>query len=207
VVGVVQTTRYDELSESPKRYIYLPLEQSSPGQLALVARWRPGAHAGTPALESVVRSLDPQLPLVDVRTLEQLIGGSLDTQRAAGVLLAVLGGLALLLATLGIYGVMSHATMLRSKEIAIRTALGARPPDVWRLFVGEALKLCVVGAAIGAVLAVAVARLISSFLFGLSPVDVLTFLAPALVICATGSAATWLAARRGTGLFSTGFHS
>ena len=206
VVGVVQTARYDELSESPTRYIYVPLEQSTPGQLALVARWRAEADAGPTALEGIVRSLDPQLPLVDVRTFEQLIGRSLDTQRAAGVLLAVLGGIALLLATLGIYGVMSHATMLRAKEIAIRAALGARPPDVWRLFVGEALKLCVIGAAIGATLAIAVARLISSFLFGLSPVDVLTFVTPALAICAAGSAATWLAARRGTGLFSTAFH-
>ena len=101
VVGVARTTRYDDLTESPASYIYLPLEQSPPASLSLVARARPGTGSAIPALEGVVRSLDPQLPLVDVRTFEQVIARSVGKQRAASALLAALGGLALLLAALG----------------------------------------------------------------------------------------------------------
>jgi predicted permease len=196
VVGVAQTTRYDDLTESPASYIYLPLDQSPPASLVLVARGRAGAGPILPALEDVVRSIDSQLPVVEARTFEQVISRSVDKQRAASMLLAVLGGLALLLAALGIYGVMSHATMLRVKEIGIRMALGARAPDVRRLFVRESLELSLVGVAIGGLLAFGISRLISGFLFGLGPGDALLFLIGAVVMCAAAIVATYLPARR-----------
>lgn len=196
VVGVARAARYDDLTESPASYIYLPLEQSPPASMALVARARPGTGSAIPTLEGVVRSLDAQLPLVDVRTFEQVIARSVGKQRAASALLAALGGLALLLATLGIYGVMSHATTLRVREIGIRMALGARAPDVRRLFVRESLRLCLIGVAIGAALAMVIARLVSSFLFGLAPADALTFVAGGLAMCAAAIVATYLPARR-----------
>ncbi len=196
VVGVARTSRYDELTESPFDFIYLPIAQSPPAQLSLVARARAGAGPILPALEGVVRLLDPQLPLADARTFEQVIVRSVGKQRAASALLSVLGGLALLLATLGIYGVMSHATILRVKEIGIRMALGARAPDVRRLFVRESLKLCLIGVAIGAAAATVISKLISGFLFGLAAGDAVTFLIGALVMCGAAVLATYLPARR-----------
>ena len=196
VVGVAQAGRYDDLTESPARYIYLPLEQSPPASMALVARARSGTGSAIPTLLGAVRSLDPELPIVDVRTFEEVIARSVGKQRAASALLAVLGGVALLLATLGIYGVMSHATTLRVKEIAIRMAMGARAPDVRRLFVRESLRLCLIGVVIGGALAMAIALLISSFLFGLAPGDALMFVAGGLAMCAAAVVATYLPARR-----------
>ncbi|MGE5834751.1 MAG: ADOP family duplicated permease [Acidobacteriota bacterium] len=196
VVGVVRTTRYDELTESPASYVYLPLSQTPSPSLTIVARGRAGSAAALSAVEAVMRSLDPQMPVVDVRTFAQVISRSVDKQRAASALRAVLGGLALVLATLGIYGAMSHATTLRVKEIGIRIALGARPPNVRWLFVREALALCLVGVAIGTAAAAVISRLISGFLFGLAPADAMTFLLAAVVMCAAAALATYLPARR-----------
>ncbi|HYN10723.1 MAG TPA: ABC transporter permease [Vicinamibacterales bacterium] len=196
VVGVARTTRYDDLTESPASYVYVPLAQFPPASLSLVARAWPEAGPVLPALEAVMRSLDPQLPVVDARTFEQVILRSVGKQRAASALLAVLGGLALLLAALGIYGVMSHATMLRVKEIGIRMALGARAPDVRRMFVRESLKLCFIGVAIGAAAATVISKLIAGFLFGLAAGDAVTFLIAAVVMCASAILATYLPARR-----------
>jgi predicted permease len=196
VVGVVQTTRYDELMESAKNYIYLPLEQSPPAPLVLVARGHAGAGPVLPVIENIVRGLDPHLPVVEARTFEEVVERSLRRQQAASTLLAVLGGLALLLAALGIYGVMAHATTLRVKEIGIRMALGARAPDVGRLFVRESLKLSLIGTAIGVVVAFGISRLISGFLFGLAAGDAVTFVVGALVMCAATLLATYLPARR-----------
>jgi ABC-type antimicrobial peptide transport system permease subunit len=196
VVGVVRTSRYDDLTESPVNYIYLPLEQSPPLGLALVARGRPGAAPVLPVLENIVRALDPQLPVVEARTFEQIVRRSLDKEQAASTLLAALGALALLLSALGIYGVMAHATTLRVKEIGIRIALGARPPDVGRLFVRESLALSLIGVALGGLAAFAIARLLAGFLFGLAPADALTFLIGGVVMCAASILAAYLPARR-----------
>ena len=196
VVGVVRTSRYDDLTESPVNFIYLPLAQSPRAPLVLVARARPGAGPVLPVLEQVVRALDPQLPVVEARTFEEVVMRSLDKERAASTLLAGLGALALLLAALGIYGVMAHATTLRVKEIGIRIALGARAPDIGRLFVRESLTLSLIGVALGGLAAYGIARLIAGFLFGLAPADALTFLIGGAVMCAAAMLATYLPARR-----------
>jgi predicted permease len=196
VVGVTETGRYDSLTELPAAYVYLPLAQAPSPSLSLVARGRADPAGAITTLESVVRSLDPDLPIVDVRTFEQVISDSVDKQRAASALLAALGVLSLLLAALGIYGVMSHATTLRVQEIGIRMALGARPPDVKRLFAGETLRLCIVGFVLGAAVAAVVSKLIAGFLFGLAAADAAIFLAGGLIMCATAMLATYLPARR-----------
>jgi len=196
IVGVARTTRYDDLTESPRSYVYVPLSQAPSPSLTIVARGRAGSAAVQSALEAVIRSLDPQMPIVEAHTFEQVISRSVDKQRAASALLAVLGGLALLLAGLGIYGAMSHATILRVKEIGIRMALGARPPSVRWLFVREALTLCLVGVAIGAAAAAVISTLISGFLFGLTPGDAVMFLLAAVVMCVAAAVAAYLPARR-----------
>ena len=196
VVGVARTTHYDELTESPTSYVYVPLAQTPSASLVVVARGRAGSASVLHALEAVIRSLDPQLPVVDARTFEQVIVRSVGKQRAASALLAVFGGLALLLAALGIYGVMSHATSLRVKEIGIRMALGASAQDVKRLFVGESLKLSLVGFAIGGAAAYVISRLIAGFLFGLAPGDALVFVLGGVIMCAAAALATYLPARR-----------
>jgi putative ABC transport system permease protein len=196
VVGVARTTRYDDLTESPVSYVYLPLSQAPSASLTVVARGRAGSAGVLQSLEAVIRSLDPQMPLVDARTFEEVLMRSVGKQRAASALLAVLGALALILAALGIYGVMSHATTQRAKEIGIRMALGASAPDVRRLFVREALKLALTGVAIGAIAAAVVSKLIAGFLFGLAPGDAVTFLLAGVLMCAAATLATSLPARR-----------
>jgi predicted permease len=196
VVGIAQTTRYDDLTESPASYLYLPLDQSPTASLTLVARARPGTGPVLPALQAIVRGLDPQLPIVDVRTFDEVIARSVDKQRAASALLTAFGGLAALLAALGIYGVMSHATMRRVYEVSIRMALGARPPEIRRLFVRESLKLSLAGFAIGAAIAAVVSRLISGFLFGLASADALMFVLAGALMCGAAILATYWPARR-----------
>jgi ABC-type antimicrobial peptide transport system permease subunit len=200
VVGIAQTGPYDDLTESPASYIYLPLDQSPPASLTLVARAQPGAGSALPVLQAIVRDLDPQLPVVDVRTFDEVIARSVDKQRAASALLAAFGGLAALLAALGIYGVMSHATMQRVHEIWIRMALGARPPQIRQLFVRESLKLSLAGCAIGVAIAAGVSRLLSGFLFGLAPADALMFALGGAVMCGAAILAAYFPARRAVGL-------
>jgi predicted lysophospholipase L1 biosynthesis ABC-type transport system permease subunit len=196
VVGVVKGGKYDQFSEDPRSFVFLPEAQASVGRVSLLARTAidPGPMVET--VRQAVRSLDPDMPLFDVRTLEQTIKNASDKDRGTSLVLAAFGGLGLLLAAFGLYAVTSQAVALRVREIGIRIALGARASAVAAMFVRESLSLCAIGLGIGTVLSLTVSGLIGSFLFGLAPSDVLTYVGATALFVGVAALATLIPARR-----------
>ena len=149
-----------------------------------------------PAVRNEIRALDAALPVANVKTLEQHVQASVATQRFNTYLLGVFAVLALTLATIGIYGVMSRSVTQRTHEIGVRMALGARPGDVFKMIVGRGMLLALPGMAVGIAAAFALTRVLSSLLFGITPTDPVTFIAVPLLLAAVALLATYIPARR-----------
>ena len=145
-----------------------------------------------------MQALDPALPLYNVRTLADQRDGSLHTERVAAALLTLFGAIALILAAVGLYGVLSYSVTARTREMGIRLAQGAQPRDLLALVVGQGMRLTVVGLVVGVAAAFALTRLIEQLLFGVSPTDPLTFAVVPLLLAAVALAACWIPARRAT---------
>jgi ABC-type antimicrobial peptide transport system permease subunit len=150
------------------------------------------------AMGRAVRALDPQLPAAKPVTLQVEMQLVLLPAKVGAALLGTFGSLALVLATIGIYGVASFAVARRTREIAIRAALGAQRGDVLRLVVGESMRRVGIGLVVGLVAALGLARLLASQLYGLAPVDPVTFIGTPLVLGAVAMLASWVPARRAT---------
>jgi len=150
------------------------------------------------ALRHEVRALDPRMALVGVETLEQHMQLPLFPARAAGLLLGLFGLLALTLAIVGLYGVMSYSVSQRTREIGVRMALGARRIDVVRLILGQGLRLTLMGMVIGVVCSVALTWVLRSVLYGISATDPLSFLAVAVLLTMVAAAASYVPARWAT---------
>jgi ABC-type antimicrobial peptide transport system permease subunit len=152
--------------------------------------------AVVPALRAAVASVDPAVPIYDVLTLEDRIGAALARPRFNATIVAAFAGAALLLAALGVYGVLSYSVSARMREIGVRVALGADASRVIRLILGEGLRLAAIGAAVGIVAALGVGRLLRGLLAGVAPTDPRILAGGALAMLATACAAAWLPARR-----------
>lgn len=196
VVGVVKGGKYDEFSEEPRPFLFLPDAQAPLGRISLVARTATEAATMVEVVRQAVRTLDPDMPLFDVGTLEQTIRNAVDQERGTSFMLAAFGGLGLFLAAFGLYAVTSQAVSLRVREIGIRMALGARASTVAGLFVRESLSLCALGLAIGTVLSLAISGVIGAFLFGLAASDVLTYVGATALFAGVATVATLIPARR-----------
>ncbi len=196
VVGVAADISYTSLGEDPQLYAYMPLDQrySSAATLHVRTEGDPGALAATVRRE--IQTLEPGLALAGLRTMDDVVGDLLWAPRAGAALLGLFGGLALALAVIGIYGVMSYSVAQRHREIAIRMAVGADRSQVVRLFLARGMILVAVGIAIGLFAAFAGARWIASLLYGIEPGNAAAFLGAALALAAVALAATWLPARR-----------
>ncbi|HEV7518169.1 MAG TPA: FtsX-like permease family protein, partial [Thermoanaerobaculia bacterium] len=157
-----------------------------------------GARAAATALRAAVRQVDPEQAVARIETLDELLAGSAAKTRFVLALLSLFAGLALLLAAVGLYGVMSWSVGERTHEIGIRMALGARRGEVLGMVVRQGAGLILVGVGSGLLLAWALARLIARLLFTVSPTDPVTFAAVPLVLAAVAFAATWLPAQRAT---------
>jgi putative ABC transport system permease protein len=144
----------------------------------------------------MVRELDPNLPLYRIQTVEQIVADSLSRPRFFVVLLAVFAGVALALAAVGLYGVLAYAVRQRTREIGVRIALGARGADVLGLVVRQGLYLTVVGVVLGAAGAAVATRTLKSLLFGVEPLDPLSFIAACVVLLGVAALACFLPARR-----------
>ena len=149
-----------------------------------------------PAIKDAIRAVDKDQPLFDIKTMDDIIAQDVSAQRLAFVLLGLLGGLALALATVGIYGVTSYAISQRTHEIGVRMALGAGRYDVFSLVISYGMRLAILGVAVGAVAAAALARFLSSLLYGVKSTDPITYLVVSLLVAAVGLAASYLPARR-----------
>jgi len=148
------------------------------------------------AVKRAVWKVDPEQSVFDIQTMEQRVLNTIWQQRLAGALFALFAGLALALAAVGIYGVMSYAVSQRTREIGVRMALGAQVPDVLKMVLGEGLKLTLTGVAIGLIAALAMAQLMKSLLYGVGVIDPLTFAVAPALLAATAMVACWIPARR-----------
>ncbi len=198
VVGVVGDVRNATLAKEPYPQLYLPFAQMpmSSMYLAVRAAGEPRALVGT--LRREVAALDAELPLADIRTMDERLSRSVEQPRVNVLLLGGFAGVALLLAGLGIYGVISQSVAQRTREIGIRMALGARPGDVLRLMIHQGMTPALVGIVLGLVAAGLGSRVLASLLYGVSATDPLSFATVPLFLAAVAFFAAWLPARRAT---------
>ncbi|HEY6306030.1 MAG TPA: ABC transporter permease [Candidatus Angelobacter sp.] len=199
VVGVVSDARYGGLDQDAQPTVYAPIAQSdfSPGSFFTV-RSDGDPRALIASVRSVVAQIDKNLPLGDVATMEEIMSISVAQPRLQTFLLGLFGGLAMILAAVGIYGVMSYSVTQRTSEIGIRMALGADRASVLRMVMVQGLRLAAIGLAIGLALALAVTRVMSKILFGVSPTDPLTFATIAVLLALVALLACYFPARRAT---------
>ncbi len=196
IVGVVGPVRHLDLDEPAAPHVYFPLAQRVPDGGFLVVATRGAPQAAAELLRREVAALDPDLPLSDPETMERRAGVAVERYRDPMLLLAVFSALALALAALGIYGVMSYAVSLRTREIGVRMALGAARSEVLRLVLGEGTRLAAVGGAAGLAAGLLLSRALAGLLYQVSPGDPLSLLAVAGVLAAVALVACWLPARR-----------
>ncbi|HVR70235.1 MAG TPA: ABC transporter permease [Vicinamibacteria bacterium] len=196
VVGIVSDSKYRALTEPFVPTAYVPLAQNHESGVVLYVRTSGHPPALVPAVRRAIHALEPNLPVPDVRPLTDTIGHSLYPARMGAVLIGAFGGLALLLSAVGVYGVMAFSVARRTREIGVRMALGAHRRDVLRLVVAEGMRLVAVGAALGLAGALAGARGLEGFLYGVSSRDALTFAAVPAVLAAVALCACLVPARR-----------
>jgi putative ABC transport system permease protein len=165
-------------------------------EMNLVVRSDSDPRSLLPAIRNELAALDKSIPLFNVRTLEEQVQGASAQEHTAALVTSMFGGLALLLAIIGLYGVMSYSVMQRTREIGIRMALGASRGNVLRLVVQSGMKLVLAGVVIGIGAAVALTQLIGSLLYGVTPTDLLTYLSVAVGLAVVALVACCLPARR-----------
>jgi predicted permease len=196
VVGVIQDGKYFSLSEEAKPFLYVNLGPQSGRSLTMVVRTTTEPQSALAAIRREVQQSDATLPIYNVMTMVEHMALQLFPARVAATLLGSFGVLALLLAAIGIFGVMSYAVTQRTREIGIRMALGANAAGIFRLIVGHGLTLMAIGLGIGLAVAVAGTRLLATLLFGVSATDPLTFAVIALLLALVALLACWIPARR-----------
>jgi putative ABC transport system permease protein len=198
VVGVARDGKYQSLGESPHAYVYQPVLQSYDSKMTLVIRTTGEPMSLAPAIREQIRAIDPNLPVSDVKTLRDQLNFSLFPSRVAALTLGGFGVLALFLAAIGIYGVVSYSVAQRTHEIGIRMALGAKELSVLRLVIRDGLFVVAVGLVAGLSLALVATRLVKSFLYGVAATDAITFLTVPIVFGVVAVVASYLPARRAT---------
>ncbi len=200
VIGVVETGKVRSLGEAPTEFMYLPHRELYESGVTLVVR-----TSGDPAgvlrrVRDLVRAQDPDMPIFDVRTMEEHMGIALLPARLGGSVLALFGLLGLVLAAVGIYGVMAHSVAQRTRELGIRVALGSDRRSVLRLVLGEGMRLAALGIVIGLIGAVGASRLLAGLLYGVDPLDPVAFSLVPITLVAVAALAVYLAARRAAGM-------
>jgi predicted permease len=201
VVGVVGDTRGASLEQAPMPEFYIPyrqLESLLPPEITYTVRTEVPPASVMPAIREAVRSVDPTQPIFRVETMDEVVSRSLSSHRLYLWLLGTFAVIALALATAGIYGVTSYLVTQRTREMGIRLALGAQPASLKAMVVRQEAVVAVVGTIVGLVGAFAVTRLLSSFLYGVSATDPLTYIGVALTIVAIAVVASYIPARRAT---------
>ena len=207
VVGEVGDVRYDGLEQPPDEMVYFPIvglgpqdtktsQSSLPPALSLVVRTEAGVGETLSAIRRIVAGLDPTLPTYDESSLQQLVHDASARARTLAVLLAIASGVTLLLAAIGLYGILAYSVSLRRRELAIRMALGARPAEIRRDVALQGLRLAGAGIVIGTACALATSQLLRGLLYGVSPTDWVTLSATPAALLAVAFLASWIPARR-----------
>ena len=197
VIGVVGDVRYESLEKTAENDVYVSFRQY-PETANVAVRTAGDPRSLAPSLASVVHALDKDLPVYGVKTMEQQVADATSRARFSTVLLSAFAAVALLLAGIGLYGVVAFSVAARTREIGIRMSLGARREEVMRLVMGDGLILCGVGVALGLPLALAATRVLTSFLYGTKPGDPIVFAGISALLAAVAALASYMPARRAT---------
>ena len=200
VVGVVPTGKYVRLGEDPAPFMWMPVAQEWDAGLTVVINTKGDPAAIIPTLRAEVRALDANMPLSSVKSLNEYLGIALLPARLAGTVLGVFGVLGLMLASVGVYGVMSYSVSQRTREIGIRMAIGASQLNVITLIMRQGLTLVVIGSVIGLAGAFGASRFLRSVLYGGQSLNTVTFVAVPLLLVVVAAFATWLPSRRAAAL-------
>jgi predicted permease len=198
IIGIVQDTAIRSIGEEPQSATYRPLAQQHSSHQTLVLHTAGNPNALLPAVRREVQMLDENLPVQEIKTLEEIVGFAFWPMRTGAGLVGAFGLLGWLLASVGLYGVMSYAVAARTREIGVRMALGAQTSNVLTLIVRQGLTLSLLGVGAGLLLATAVTRVLQRFLFGVGATDPVTFVGVALLLTSIALMACWLPARRAT---------
>jgi putative ABC transport system permease protein len=200
VVGVVLDVKFNALNIADSEEMYFPLEQVPWLSTTLIVHSMGDQQALVLGVRTKIAEIDPSLPVTSVASMESIVAASVAQPRVLSQFVGVFAGFALLLAAIGIYGVMAYSVAARTQEMGIRMSLGAEHRDIVRLVVGQGMRLALLGVAIGIAASLALTRLISTLLFGVSARDPLAFSLSAVVLGATALVACYLPARRATRL-------
>jgi predicted permease len=198
VIGVVGNTVVSQIGEDPQPLAYLPLTQDFPAAATIQVRTSGDPGAVVASVRNQIQSLDHNLAITNVQTIEEVLNQGLWAPRMAAALLTLFGGLALILAAVGVYGVLSYSVNQQTREIGIRMALGATPVEVLRWVVGQGLRLAGAGVLIGVIAGLCLMRYVESLLFGISTHDPQTFGVVVLVLALVAMLACYVPARRAT---------
>jgi putative ABC transport system permease protein len=196
IVGVVGNIRQSGLEKPPSAEMYLPAAQDPTPLTGLAIRTNADPKGLAAAVRREIRLVDRGVPITDVRTMEEVLDREVFQRRVQMLLLSIFAAVALLLASLGIYGVLAYLVSQRTQEIGIRMALGASPLDVLLAVAGQGMALSVTGIAVGVAAALALTRVVSKLLFGIAASDPATFLAVSLLLLLVALAACYVPARR-----------
>jgi putative ABC transport system permease protein len=176
--------------------VYLPFRQSVSGSMTLILRSAIDPAALTSESRGVIASIDKDQPVFGIATMQELVRNSVSTRRISFIVMGAFSGLALVLAAIGIYGVISYSVAQRAHEIGIRVALGARPGDVLRMVLGQGAKIAAAGVVIGIVASFVLTRLMTNLLYNVSPADPVTFAVVTVLLALIALIASWIPARR-----------
>jgi putative ABC transport system permease protein len=198
IVGVVGDVRPNGLDSAPRLEIYLPYAQSPASLVTWVVRTAGDPLKELSAIKEKIREENPTQTFLSIATIDQLVDRTISQRRFNLMLLGSFAALALILAAVGLYGLISYTTARRTHEIGIRMALGAQTGDVLKLVIGQGIRLALIGVSIGIGGALAVTQLMRSLLFGVSAIDPLTYIVVAVSLTLVALVASWLPARRAT---------
>jgi len=196
VVGLIQDVRHASLEAEPEPEIYTPLAQSTFWTINVVVKSKARPELLTPALHKEILAIDPDQAIYEIKTMEQVLSESLLLRRFSLFIFTIFAVIALILATVGVYGVMAYSVAQRTREIGLRIALGAQPPEVFKLVVAQGMRYVVAGLALGIVLSLALSRLLTSLLYGVRSFDPVTLGSVAVLLAMVGLVANFVPAGR-----------
>jgi predicted permease len=196
IVGIVASARHDGPNQPYKTEIFFPMAQSPARGVNLVLEPARDAAALAAAVRQALHDVDPLIPMMSLDPMEQLVGATVALPRTYATLVGLFAAAALLLAALGVYGVMAHTVTQRQREIGVRLALGAEPAGIRRMVLGEGGRLTLIGLGVGLIGALMVGQALGKLLFGVSRYDAPTFVIVPLVLGVVTVIASWLPARR-----------
>jgi putative ABC transport system permease protein len=200
IVGVVADVKFANLGAPPVEELYLPLAQVPWLSATLLVRSEANSQPLVAAVRSKIVEVDPNLPVSGILSMDDDVAGSVAQPRLMAQFIGVFAGFALLLAAIGMYGVMAYAVIQRQQELGIRVAMGATPSDILRMVVGQGIRLTLFGVGIGVTASVFLTRLLAGLLFGVRALDPIAFTSAVLILVGAASLACYLPARRATGM-------